>query len=62
MENQEELVGVLNDLIQINNDRVVGYERAIKESKDMDVDLIAIFNEMANQSRQYAAQDRKSVV
>jgi len=56
MENQEELVGVLNDLIQINNDRVVGYERAIKESKDMDVDLIAIFNEMANQSRQYAAQ------
>ena len=49
MENQEELVGVLNDLIRINHDRVVGYERAVKESKDTDVDLIAIFNEMADQ-------------
>jgi len=56
MENQEELVGVLNDLIQINNDRVVGYERAIKESKDLDVDLVAIFNEMADQSRKYTAE------
>lgn len=56
MEKQEELVGVLNDLIRINNDRIVGYERAIKESKDKDVDLIAIFNEMADQSRKYAAE------
>jgi uncharacterized protein (TIGR02284 family) len=56
MENQEELIGVLNDLIQINNDRVVGYERAIKESKDLDVDLVAIFNEMADQSRKYTAE------
>ncbi|MDB5245694.1 MAG: hypothetical protein JWQ40_88 [Segetibacter sp.] len=56
MEKQEELVGVLNDLIQINNDRVVGYERAAKESKDLDVDLIAIFNEMADQSRKYTAE------
>ena len=56
MENQEELVSVLNDLIRINNDRVVGYERAVKESKDVDVDLIAIFNQMADQSRKYVAE------
>ncbi len=56
MAQQEEIVGVLNDLIRINNDRIVGYERAIKESKDTDVDLIAIFNEMADQSRKYSAE------
>jgi uncharacterized protein (TIGR02284 family) len=56
MEKQEELVSVLNDLIKINNDRVVGYERAIKEAKDLDVDLISIFNEMADQSRKYTAE------
>lgn len=56
MENQEELVGVLNDLIRINNDRIVGYERASKESKNIDVDLIATFNKMADQSRKYKAE------
>ena len=56
MENQEELVSVLNDLIRINNDRIVGYERASKESKNIDVDLIATFNKMADQSRQYKAE------
>jgi uncharacterized protein (TIGR02284 family) len=56
MEKQEELVSLLNDLIRINNDRVVGYERAVKESKDSDTDLIAIFEEMADQSRKYNAE------
>lgn len=56
MEKQEAIIEVLNDLIQINNDRVAGYERAAKESKDTDVDLIAIFNEMADQSRKYVAE------
>lgn len=53
MEKQEELVGVLNDLIRINNDRIEGYQRASEESKDNDVDLKAIFHEMADQSRKY---------
>jgi uncharacterized protein (TIGR02284 family) len=56
MENQDELVSVLNDLIRINNDRIVGYERAAKESKNVDVDLIATFNSMADQSRKYKAE------
>ena len=29
MEKNEKVVGLLNDLIRINNDRVVGYEKAI---------------------------------
>ena len=53
MEQQDELVGVLNDLIRINNDRIEGYQRASEESKDTDVDLKAIFHEMADQSRKY---------
>ncbi len=53
MSSQNELVGVLNDLIRINHDRVEGYERAVNESKDSDIDLKAIFNEMADQSRKY---------
>lgn len=56
MEKQEELVSVLNDLIQINNDRVEGYEKAANESKDSDMDLKATFTEMADQSRKYGAE------
>lgn len=56
MEKQDELVGVLNDLIRINNDRIEGYERASRESKENDVDLKAIFHEMADQSTKYVTE------
>ncbi len=56
MEKQDEIIGVLNDLIRINNDRIVGYERAIKETKDSDVDMIAVFTKMAEQSRKYVTE------
>jgi len=51
-----ELTEVLNDLIKINNDRVTGYEKAANESKDVDVDLQAIFHKMADESRKYVAE------
>ena len=53
---QEQLTSVLNDLIQINNDRVKGYEKAADESKLVDVDLQAIFHKMADDSRRYASE------
>ena len=56
MQTNEKIVEVLNDLIEINNDRVTGYEKAIEETKDLDVDLRAIFQSMANDSRKYAAE------
>jgi uncharacterized protein (TIGR02284 family) len=56
MQNHDEIIGVLNDLIKINNDRIVGYERAVNESKDKDVDMIAVFNKMADQSRKYVTE------
>jgi len=51
-----QLTEVLNDLIKINNDRISGYKRAAGESKDLDVDLPAIFNKMADESRKYVAE------
>lgn len=56
MATNDKLVGVLNDLIEINTDRITGYEKASEETKDVDVDLQAIFNKMADESRQYKAE------
>ncbi len=52
----EKITSVLNDLVQINNDRVKGYEKAARESKLIDVDLQAMFHKMADDSRRYAAE------
>lgn len=53
MEN-EKVTAVLNDLVRINNDRVVGYEKAIDELKDEDADLKTLFNRYITESRQNA--------
>lgn len=50
MENTK-TVSLLNDLIEINNDRVAGFEKAIADIKDENVDLKAIFQRYAEQSR-----------
>ena len=52
MQNNKETIEVLNDLIQINNDRIVGYERAIKETKPEDDDLKVFFATMISESHQ----------
>jgi hypothetical protein len=39
METIEKSVEVLNDLIEINNDRVAGFEHAIKDLGEGDADL-----------------------
>lgn len=56
MSTQTPLVEVLNDLIQINNDRIEGYEKAAKETKDIDVDLQTLFGKMADESRKYKTE------
>ncbi|HTB51133.1 MAG TPA: PA2169 family four-helix-bundle protein [Ferruginibacter sp.] len=43
---------VLNDLIMINNDRITGYERAIKELEGKENDLKMLFLSMIDESRQ----------
>lgn len=42
---------VLNDLVEINNDRIIGYERALKELDDKNEDLKTIFLSMIDESR-----------
>ena len=52
----EKLVEVLNDLVEINNDRIAGYEKASGETKNIDVDLQALFKKMADDSRKYKSE------
>jgi uncharacterized protein (TIGR02284 family) len=52
MEKSQEVVEVLNDLVMINNDRVTGYQRAIKELKSDDDDLKSLFDQMIIESQQ----------
>ncbi len=51
METVEKSVEVLNDLIEINNDRVRGFEKAIADLTDSDSDLKSLFQEYAEDSR-----------
>ena len=47
---------ILNDLILINNDRVVGYQKAIEELKKEDDDLKLLFQGKINESKEYITQ------
>lgn len=47
-----ETIEILNDLIQINNDRIDGYEKALKELKEEDTDLRALFSSMISESHE----------
>ncbi|WP_316741406.1 PA2169 family four-helix-bundle protein [Pedobacter antarcticus] len=53
MENTTVNPETLNDLIQINNDRVAGYEKAIEELQPEDSDLKSLFVRMISESHQY---------
>ena len=49
----EEIVSNLNDLVEINNDRIRGYEKAIEAVDATDVDLIRVFSTMISNSREH---------
>jgi len=55
MENTTETVGILNDLIQINNDRVKGFEKALTDTEG-DNELKAIFAEKIAESHRFRAE------
>jgi len=52
----EKVIDILNDLIRINHDRVVGYEKAIEELKASDADLKTLFQRYVTESREYAQE------
>ncbi len=62
MTTNENLIEVLNDLVQINNDRVEGYEKAAEETKDTDIDLKTIFIKMAEDSIKYKTELINNIV
>ncbi|MEO3406081.1 PA2169 family four-helix-bundle protein [Mucilaginibacter sp. CAU 1740] len=53
MENTQATVEILNDLVQINNDRIEGYQRASKDLKDEHTELRAVFNRLIAQSQNF---------
>ena len=56
METIEKSVEVLNDLIEINNDRIAGFDRAANELEGNDADLKAIFQNLSEESRRNVQQ------
>jgi len=50
MKTSTEVAEILNDLIEIHNDRIAGYEKAIKELKPEDEDLKILFTSLIGQS------------
>lgn len=58
MENNKSIIETLNDLVQINNDRIKGFENAIKELNERTdefydrTDLLNVFNNKILESRQ----------
>ncbi|WP_316763219.1 PA2169 family four-helix-bundle protein [Pedobacter aquatilis] len=56
METQENIVQVLNDLIEINNDRADGFDRASSGLQPENIDLKAIFEKFASDSRENSIQ------
>jgi uncharacterized protein (TIGR02284 family) len=51
MATSESVNGLIGDLIEINNDRVAGFEKVIEDINDENVDLKSVFAEYAQQSR-----------
>ena len=52
MEKSKEVIEVLNDLVMVNNDRISGYQHAIKELKQGNEDLKLQFDHMIIGSQQ----------
>ncbi len=56
MATTENGTGIINDLIEINNDRVAGFEKVIADIEDENIDLKELFQTYANQSQKNAQE------
>lgn len=50
----EDIVESLNDLVKINNDRIQGYEKAVEDTEDSQLD--SLFRQMIVQSQNFRSQ------
>ena len=53
---KENTIDTLNDLIKINNDRIMGYEKASEKTDLIDGDLQILFNRMIRESKGYVEE------
>jgi uncharacterized protein (TIGR02284 family) len=53
MENIQATIETLNDLVQLHNDRIEGYQRAIGDLKEEDSDLKYVFTNLIGESHQF---------
>lgn len=56
----EEIVEDLNDLVKINNDRIMGYEKAIEDTEDAQLD--DLFRHYVVQSQKFRSQLAEHIV
>jgi uncharacterized protein (TIGR02284 family) len=61
MVSKENMTGILNDLIRINQDRTEGYKKATDELKPSDIDLKTRFMNMATTSMQFSTELKSEV-
>jgi len=47
---------LLNELIELNNDRIAGFEKALADIDDSNIDLKELFQEYATQSRRFSQE------
>jgi uncharacterized protein (TIGR02284 family) len=52
----EKIIEQLNKLVEINNDRIKGYDTAVKETADEDADIRKLFQDMADHSRNFNSE------
>lgn len=56
METSDKKLDVINDLIEINNDRVAGFEKVLADIDDENSDLKGVFQAYAIQSRKFSQE------
>lgn len=56
MTTTENTIDILSDLIEINNDRVAGFEKVLADIDDSNVDLKTLFQKYATQSRAFSQE------
>jgi len=61
MKTIDKSVEVLNDLIEINNDRMAGFAQAAKELGEKDLDLRTLFMELRTDSRENVHELGRSI-
>jgi uncharacterized protein (TIGR02284 family) len=56
----DKLISQLNSLVEINNDRIKGYERAIEETTD--AELSVLFNDLASHSKTFRSELKQEII